>query len=85
MVGDGETTWRYLPKACQYTKESAAATTDDEDTPAAKPDEADPVVAAQNQRVNRYIGLRRYAPIAVLVREDRLKPPRTSDHREASP
>ncbi|HLJ48561.1 MAG TPA: redoxin domain-containing protein [Bryobacteraceae bacterium] len=73
VVGDGETTWRYLPKTRQYTKESAAATTGDEDEPAAKPDTADPVVAAQNQLVNRYVGLRRYAPIAVLVREDRLK------------
>ncbi len=74
VVSDGETTWRYLPKTKQYTKESSAALEDGDET-ANQPsqDAVDPLTVAQNTLVNRYAGLARYASAATLAREERIK------------
>jgi peroxiredoxin/outer membrane lipoprotein-sorting protein len=72
IVSDGETTWKYLPKTRQYTKESAAALEDDEEQPPSR-GEVDPLTEAQNTLINRYVGLARYAPVATLAKNDRLK------------
>jgi peroxiredoxin/outer membrane lipoprotein-sorting protein len=73
VVGDGETTWKYLPRTKQYTKESVATLEDEEQSEQPSRGETDPLSEAQNRLVNRYVGLTRYASVAVLAREDRLK------------
>src|SRR5260370_34684144 len=73
IVSDGETTWKYLPRTKQYTRESVATLEDEEQSEQPSRGEVDPLTEAQNKLVNRYIGLVRYASVAVLAREDRLK------------
>jgi len=73
IVSDGETTWRYLPKSRQYTKEEVATVADDEEEQPQSKDESDLLTQARNTLINRYLGLARYAPAAVLAKEDRIK------------
>jgi peroxiredoxin/outer membrane lipoprotein-sorting protein len=73
IVSDGETTWKYLPGTKQYTKESVATLEDDDQTEQPSRGEIDPLTDVQNKLVNRYAGLIRYAPLAVLAKDDRLK------------
>src|SRR5260370_5067623 len=73
IVSDGEITWKYLPRTKQYTKESVATLEDEEQGEQPSRGETDPLTVAQNKLVNRYLGLVRYASVAVLAREDRLK------------
>jgi peroxiredoxin/outer membrane lipoprotein-sorting protein len=73
VVSDGETTWKYVPGTKQYTKESVATLEDDEQSEQPSRGEIDPLTDAQNKLVNRYAGLIRYAPLAVLAKDDHLK------------
>ena len=73
IVSDGETTWKYVPVTKQYTKESVATIEDEEQVEQPSRGEIDPLTEAQNKLVNRYTALIRYAPLAVLSKDDRLK------------
>jgi len=73
IVSDGETTWRYLPKTRQYTKEAVATVADDEEEEPQSKDEKDLLTQARNTLINRYLGLARYGPAAVIAKEDRIK------------
>ena len=73
IVSNGESTFRYLPRTKEYTKESVATLEDEEQSEQPSRGEIDPLTEAQNKLVNRYAGLIRYGPVAVLAKEDRLK------------
>jgi peroxiredoxin/outer membrane lipoprotein-sorting protein len=73
VVSNGETTFRYLPRTKEYTKESVATLEDEEQSQQPSRGDVDPLTDAQNKLVNRYASLIRYAPVTVLAKEDRLK------------
>jgi thiol-disulfide isomerase/thioredoxin/outer membrane lipoprotein-sorting protein len=73
IVSNGETTFRYLPRTKEYTKESVATLEDEEQSRQPSRGEVGPLTDAQNKLVNRYTSLIRYAPVTVLAKEDRLK------------
>src|SRR5579884_1161777 len=73
IASDGETTWKYLPKSRQYTKEEIASVDDRDEAQPQQGSDVDPLTDAENRLVNRFTALSRYAPIAVLAREDRVK------------
>src|SRR5690349_9554093 len=72
VVADGETTWTYVPKLKQYTRQQAAISgADDEDS--GDQEEADTLTSTLRSLVGIYEGLARYATSATLVKEDRIK------------
>ena len=72
LVGNGETTWTYLPKEKQFTQESVAASTEEEESGSGD-EEQDILTETQNLLVSRYVGLAKYSSVAILEREDRIK------------
>src|SRR3989441_6828556 len=72
LVGNGETTWTYLPKEKRFTQESVAASTEAEESESGD-EEQDILTETQNLLVSRYVGLAKYSSVAILEREDRIK------------
>ena len=73
LVADGEVTWTYAPKLKQYTKQQGAMASEDEESEPGEKDEDDILTDALKTLVLRYQGLARYAPVATLAKDDKIK------------
>jgi peroxiredoxin len=81
IVSDGGATWRYVPKAKQWSREEASAAPDsdeaqaDDDSgkPAAADDGKDPLSQMRRTFIERYTHMDRLAASARLDRDDRVK------------
>ena len=72
LVADGETTWTYIPKLKQYTKQQAAVSGDDGED-GSDQEQADTLTATLRSMVGIYEGLARYAASATLAKDDKIK------------
>ncbi len=72
LVADGETTWTYIPKLKQYTKQQAVVSGND-DEESTDQEQADTLTRTLNSLVGLYEGLARYAPSATLAKDDKIK------------
>ncbi len=75
IASDGETTWKYSVRTKQYTKDSAASVSEDDsdEQPPPPQGQLDPVTQTQNVLVNRFLSLPKYAAVATLGRDERVK------------
>jgi peroxiredoxin/outer membrane lipoprotein-sorting protein len=69
LVADGEVTWTFAPKLKSYTKQQAAMAADDEDDSAG----VDVLTDAERSLMRSFETLEKYAPIAVLSKQERIK------------
>jgi peroxiredoxin/outer membrane lipoprotein-sorting protein len=70
LVADGETTWTYMPKLKQYTKQQAAMSGDDDENDG---EQADTLTIALRALVLFYENVARYGPSAMLAKDERVK------------
>jgi len=70
LVADGETTWTYMPKQKQYTKQQAAMSGDDDESDG---EQADTLTTALRSLVLFYEGVARYGASADLAKEEKVK------------
>src|SRR5260221_2993584 len=70
VVSDGETTWTYMPKQKQYTKQQSAMSGDDEEDAG---EQADTLTTALRALVLIYEGVGRYGASAMLAKDERVK------------
>jgi peroxiredoxin/outer membrane lipoprotein-sorting protein len=70
LVADGETTWTYMPKLKQYTKQQAAVSGDDDEGDG---EQADTLTTARRALVLLYEGVGRYAASAALAKDEKVK------------
>src|SRR5437588_1739971 len=70
LVSDGETTWTYMPRQKQYTKQQAAMSGDDEEDAA---EQADTLTTALRTLVLFYEGVGRLGASATLAKDERVK------------
>jgi len=79
MVSDGDTTWRYVPKTKQWSKEEVAAASsggeddDDDAQQSAEKQSHDPLTELRSIFIDRYSALDRLGAAARLDRDDRVK------------
>ncbi|HEY6390673.1 MAG TPA: redoxin domain-containing protein [Bryobacteraceae bacterium] len=70
LVADGETTWTYLPKQKQYTKQQAAMSGDDDESDSEQPDT---LTTALRALVLFYEGVAQYGPSANFAKDEKVK------------
>jgi peroxiredoxin/outer membrane lipoprotein-sorting protein len=70
IVADGETTWTYMPKLKQYTKQQAAVSGDDD---AGDGEQADTLTTSLRTLVLFYEGIARYGASATLAKDERVR------------
>jgi peroxiredoxin/outer membrane lipoprotein-sorting protein len=76
MVSDGSTTWRYVPKSKQWSKEEASAAADEDsgaEDAAPAGDGKDPLSQMRRMFIDRYTKIDRLAAAARLDRDDHVK------------
>ena len=73
LISDGQTTWTYLPRRKQYTRESVApASGEGEDQPEGD-DQEDILTQSKRLLISRWVGVAVFADVATLGRDDRVK------------
>ncbi len=70
LVADGETTWTYMPKQKQYTRQQAAVSGDDDEGDG---EQADTLTTSLRTLVLAYEGVGRYSASAMLAKDERVK------------
>jgi peroxiredoxin/outer membrane lipoprotein-sorting protein len=70
LVADGETTWTYMPKLKQYTKQQAAMSGDDDESDG---EQADTLTIALRTLVLFYENVTRYGSSAALAKDEKVK------------